>query len=98
MSKSLATVALIGVILVNLVVVGAMSALAVNGDGALGVMLWLLGQGALWVGGFSACAGALSGKGDFIGSVTLAAKAMPCAFVIGLPAMYLLMFIRMVVA
>lgn len=98
MSKPLATWALVGVTLANLIVVGAMAALGIHGDGTLGITPWVLGLGAIWVGGFSARATALLNKGDHAASVKLAAKAMPYAFVIGLPTMYFLMFIRMATA
>lgn len=95
MSKTVATLALIGVTLLNLLVVGALAALGVHGDGTQGIALWVLGFGALWVGGFGTRAVARLKKGDHAGGVKLAAKAMPYAFIIGLPTMYLVMFIRM---
>lgn len=94
MSKPVAIWALIGLSLINLLVVAGMAALGVRGDGTPGIALWVLGFGSMWVAGFIARAVALLKDGDHAGSVRFAAKAMPYAFVIGLPAMYLLMFIR----
>lgn len=62
MSKPVASLALIGVTLLNLMVVGAMAALGVHGDGTLGITLWVLGFGALWVGSFSVRAAVLFKK------------------------------------
>lgn len=93
MDRTVAIWALIGVTLSNVLVVAAMAALGVNGDGTLGVAPWVLGFGAMWV-CFSARAVVLLKRGDCAGGVKFAAKAMPYAFVIGLPTMYLVALIR----
>jgi hypothetical protein len=81
MSKSRATLALIGITVINLLVVAASSIFGVYGDGTVGAMPWVLGFGSLWVLFFTYRAAILVARGEHSRGIGFAAKSIPYAFV-----------------
>jgi hypothetical protein len=80
MSRVGSIVAVLAITVVNLVVVGFSSMLAVGGDGSAQGVYLVLGTGSLWVCAFTARAFALASKGMHSEAVSCISKALPYGF------------------
>lgn len=78
----MAIFAVVLVTAINLCIVGAMSLLAIHGDGSKSEMPWVLAIGTLWVLAFTARSIPLANKGDTKAAASMAAKAIPYALVV----------------